>query len=1044
MVGEHVAQARDMQQAPEIRHAEDGHLVRRRLLDLLGASTARVTLVVAPSGYGKTTLLRDFTAQSEHPSAWLTLNEWDRDPETLANRLIAAINPVLSHEVAAAAPSTQIDDREGWSRALADRIVAALPAHAVTFVIDDYHEGDGEAGSRSVVESLMLKLPDHARLLIGSRGLPRLASLPRLLARGEASVIDTPVLKFTRDELVEVARLAGDPDPEGAAATLETTTDGWPAAVAIAARSPLRDDVGPGSPELLLRHLIDESLADLDRDELDSVLKLCVFDSLSERLCARVPGLRFDEGLLSWLASTGLPVSSSIEDGEPVYRFHPIFRDHLLRRLTRDLNAYRSAERGAALACLEANQALPALQHFIRADDPDALELHTPRIIGDLLHAGRWAAVIRLFNQVPPSWLDAYPQFRLLFARALFWSGDSDTALEQVAILIDSGLKPDMHAQALALRAGALRKKGEYDAALRTCEDGLALGEREGLTDIQVLEVRRELGFTYGMRGDFPAATQHLAACLQHFEVVQDRENAARIRDGLGVIHGQMGDLGSAAAHLRKALAYWEKLDNPAAASNTHNNIGMVLYKRHDHDEARVEFNLAVEAARQGGNRYIEGVAESSLADLDLDAGQPDSALRRFERSLEVARELDTGSLASYAQSGIARTFLSQGAARKAEAILSEAAAETRSRGGRAELAPILILLARAHVALDLAQEAERDLREAIDLAASPEDQVRARIWLADVLLRHGTKRAAIEELQQAESIAGQHPIWDVVERELKLLPRLSDYAGSRLAATSRLGRMLRSRSTVTSALAGNGSVQVHVLGRFVASINGESVGAMAWRTRRARELLTYLLIEGPRTRKEISLAMWPEDTPESAASTFKVTLHRLRRAIKPVAIELRGDRHHLVAPQPIWCDAVEFRRLVREARSDTADRERLLREAVEAYGGPLAREFDSEWAEQARSALEDEYIGALGQLAELLAAAGNHAESVTFCEMILAIDPLNDAAALRLMQSHAALGQATAAADAFGKYRRKMNAEGLEPSPAIIRLYKQIQSNSA
>jgi two-component SAPR family response regulator/Tfp pilus assembly protein PilF len=713
--------------------------------------------------------------------------------------------------------------------------------------------------------------------------------------------------------------------------------------------------------------------------------------------------------------------------------------------------AYRKAEQEVARAYLAAGETLQSLQHFVRADDSESLLAHTPRVVAQLLRSGRWSAAVRLFAQMPPSWLDAYPEFRLLFARALFWSGDSDAALEQVAEQLAVDNEPALVVQGLALRAGALRKKGEYDAALAACNEAMRIGERNSVGDTELLEVRRELGFTLGMQGDLEAAAQHLTKCLTHFEVVQDRENAARIRDGLGVIHGQMGDLASAAAHLRKALGYWDKLDNPAAASNTHNNIGMVLYKRGEGEEARVQFERAVEAARRGGNRHIEGFAEASLGDLDLDQQDFEAASQRFERALAIARELDSGSMASYAQSGLGRAYLGQGQVRKAEVTLAEAAAETRARGGRSELAPMLVLLARARMAVGVNGNIEDLLREAVDLASggAPEEEARARLWLAEALLRHGTKKLAVEELQRVDAIGEKFPIWEMVEHELPHLARIANYGASRLGAGSHLARLLRVHAAsveATSGIVAASPLEVRLFGEMRVSVNGAVIEGMAWRTRRAKELFAYFLLEGARTRREICLALWPDDDPDAVARTFRVTLHRLRNAIAPVAIELRGDRHQIVSPHSLWCDAIEFRGIVRAARGlqDIERRIELLRQAVALYRGPLAKEFDSDWAEQARNSFEDDYVRCLAELAQYSATHGDQAAAIGFCESILALDPLNDAAAVQLMLSHAALGQSAAVGDTFHRYRRRIHAEGLEPSPAVVRLYKQLLQTSA
>ncbi len=1011
---------------------------------LEGGSEHSLTLLVAPAGFGKTTLLTDFVARTSLPVAWLTLTEWDRDPETLAEHLFVILKPMFVSPRAGPAAFRHVTPRS-WARAVAGSIADGLSDQPLAIVLDDYQVVEGEGACRMLIEALLSRLPRHARVLIGSRIVPGLTVLPRLLARNEAVVIDSNLLKFTREEVAELIRQSGDTMEPGRAEELWNFTGGWPAPLRIAIRSSMQwADVGPGSPTAMLAALIDDVLGRLKAERRRTLLALSVFDDLSDEICALLPGGSLPGGLRRWFQESGLPVSGSNDLDRPTYRLHPLLREHLLRRLRLSRRAYLAAEGAAGNAFLGLGQEVQALAHFIKAGAQTTVQEMTPRVISRLLSSGRWATAVQLLSSMPSAWLDEHADLQIWRARALFWSGDSDAALEAVARTLRGDVGEQTRVEALTLRAGALRKKGDYSAARAACYEALQLADERQVPPPVAFEARREFGFTLIMQGDLPLAREQLSTCLTYFEVQQDRENAARVRDGLGSIEGQLGNLPLAAVHLRRALTYWERLDNPAAASNTLNNLGMVVHQRGEPDEAARFFERALDDARRGGNRHIEGFVQCSLGDLDLDFGRFDAAAERFQSSLLIARALDSSTIASYALGGLGRAYLGQGQYQKAENMLAEATADARLRSGRSELARLLVWLARSQVAQARLREAESHLCEAVEIAEAgelAEDGARARLWLAEVHLRRGDRALALDEIGRIHEPPSGTAGWNQFDKEAKLLPAVVALGASQLSPDSALASLLRAATVpVTPAPSAPVDVDVSLLGEVQLTLGGTPVD-VAWRTRRVRELFAYLVVNPRAARSDVCLALWPDHSPETAGTALRVTLHRLRKAIRPLRVESRGGRYVLTGYSTISCDAVRFEALISRARRLSVEEERLalFQQATALYQGPLAVELRSEWASQLRNSLEGMYVAALSEIAEHSASAGEYEDAACRYEIILEIEPFNDSAALQLMFCRAAQGQRTAASHLFRSYARRLQQEGLEPSPSVVSFYEQL-----
>src|SRR5437868_13580317 len=211
---------------------------RPRLLERLNEGLQRnLTLIAAPAGFGKTTLISQWVASCDRQVAWLSLDEGDSDPTRFLTYLVAALRtiaPTLGEGVLGALQSPQPPPPEAMLTALLNEITA-IPDHFV-LVLDDYHVLEAKAVDH-VLTFLVEHLPPQMHLVIATREDPQLP-LARLRARSHLTELRAADLRFTASEAAAfLNQVMGLSLSAADIAALEDHTEGWIAGLQLAALS---------------------------------------------------------------------------------------------------------------------------------------------------------------------------------------------------------------------------------------------------------------------------------------------------------------------------------------------------------------------------------------------------------------------------------------------------------------------------------------------------------------------------------------------------------------------------------------------------------------------------------------------------------------------------------------------------------------------------------------------------------------------------------------------------------------------------------------
>ncbi|HMQ56650.1 MAG TPA: helix-turn-helix transcriptional regulator, partial [Anaerolineae bacterium] len=366
---------------------------RPRLIERLNTGlplgrAPRVTLISAPAGFGKTTLVSEWLAGGESPVAWLSLDEGDNDLTRFLVYLVAAIQtvaPAIGAGVVAMLHSPQPPPLEAMLTLLLNDITH-LPdtpstgsgggsGQGFSLVLDDYHVIEAKAVDQALT-FLLEHLPPHLHLVIATREDPPLP-LARLRARGQLTELRAADLRFTPGEAATFLNgvMALDLSAE-AVASLESRTEGWIAGLQLAALSMRgRADLTrfiqsfAGDNRYILDYLVEEVLQRQPEPVRRFLLQTSILGRLSGPLCQAVTGQEASKARLEALERGNLFVIP-LDDKRHWYRYHHLFAEVLRAHLLEEQpDQVRDLHRRASEWYEQNNGTAEAIGHALAAED---------------------------------------------------------------------------------------------------------------------------------------------------------------------------------------------------------------------------------------------------------------------------------------------------------------------------------------------------------------------------------------------------------------------------------------------------------------------------------------------------------------------------------------------------------------------------------------------------------------------------------------------------------------------------------------------------
>jgi LuxR family maltose regulon positive regulatory protein len=631
--------------------ARSNRVARPRLIRQL-SSTRPLTLLVAPAGFGKTTLLSDWISQSECRVTWLSLDEGDNDSVRFWVYIIAALQRLQADLCESALALLQSPQPPPITSILSTFIneISSFPEN-FSIVLDDYHLIKTQT-IHEALTFLLDHLPPQMHLILTTRADPPLP-IARLRARNQLTELRADDLRFTSDEAVvflnEVMGLRLSVDD---IAVLESRTEGWIAGLQLAALSMQgRDDLTSfiqafsGSHRHVLTYLAEEVLEQRPKGTLNFLLETSVLDRLCGPLCDAVTGQLDGDGTLKKLDQANLFIIPLDNEGK-WYRYHHLFAEVLHARL-QQTHAHLIAElQRRASAWYEQNGLIvEAINYALAAKDHDRVAMLVERVAPAMLQRSELARLLTWLDTLPDDEVQTRPQLAVYYCWGLLLSGKMKEAAERLeaieAMLATDEAKHTLEVQGhiAAMRARLLRESGDLASTIALSQQGLAQLPKQNT--LLRARITLDLTIAHYLLGEFEPASQLLT------EAITASQTAQQLLSKLSAIYLRVQILRAQGA-LEQALQLcqeelelltqrgWHKFP---AVGFLYVALGDLLRERNELITAAEYLEKGINLGQEGGNPYVSIAGHTWLAWLRQAQGDMTASRQAIRTALELVEQ---------------------------------------------------------------------------------------------------------------------------------------------------------------------------------------------------------------------------------------------------------------------------------------------------------------------------------------------------------------------------------------------------------------------
>jgi LuxR family maltose regulon positive regulatory protein len=589
---------------------------RHRLIERLNEGLHRkLTLISAPAGFGKTTLVSAWVEGIERPTAWLSLDEGENDPTRFLTYLVAALQTIeatIGEGVLRALQSPQPPPPEAILTSLLNDLTTRRDPFIL--VLDDYHVIEDKAVDQALIY-LINHLPPHMHLVIATREDPHLP-LSRLRARDQLTELRAADLRFTPTEAAAfLNQVMGLTLSAQDVAALERRTEGWIAGLQFAALA-LKGHQDPtrfitsftGSHHFVLDYLLEEVLGLQDAPIQTFLLRTSILDRMCGPLCDAVvldPSLS-GQATLEYLEHANLFLIP-LDNERQWYRYHHLFAQLLRKLLQSTTISSRSEERKliaelhrrASVWYEENGLELEAFQHAVAAHDIDRAAHLVEGKEMSLHFLGATASMLSWLQSLTTAELDARPSLWVVYASAVLFVGQN-TGVEQKLQAAEAalqGTEPDERTRDLVGRIASMRATlavMQHDVATIIAQSRRALEFLHPNNLPMRTATTWTLGYAYQLQGERAAASQAYTDVIALGKSFGDSIYTLAATVSLGQVQETNNQLSLATRTYQRVL---ELAGDPPLliACEAHLGLARILYQWND-----------LEAAEQHGQQCIQ------------------------------------------------------------------------------------------------------------------------------------------------------------------------------------------------------------------------------------------------------------------------------------------------------------------------------------------------------------------------------------------------------------------------------------------------------
>jgi LuxR family maltose regulon positive regulatory protein len=769
-------------------------LPRPRLLERLTTGlSGKLTLISAPAGFGKTTLLADWIPHCQRRVSWISLDQADNELSRFLTYFIAALqqhNADFGHTLLAALQSSQPPVLESLISALVNEILHSLDACAL--VLEDYHVIQLQA-IHSAVTLLLNNLPPNMHLIITSRADPPLP-LARLRVRGHINELRAADLRFTFDEATAFFHKTSDlPLPAEQIKQLETRTEGWGAGLHLAALSLQGLDPSEiaqfihgftGNHHYVFEYLAEEVL----QQQPEHIQRFLLHSALLSRICGPLCDAILESGdqgsgvgsmkpipdaysqtILEYLDRANLFLVP-LDNRRHWYRYHHLFADFLRDRLTREIGIERVNElyRRARRWHEQHNLVEEAINYALAGRDWGAATKLTEQVITSLWSSSRH--ILKWIEALPAEEVHQSPDLCIWYAYWLRLSGEFgpvEKLLDTAERLVRSSGELSKLADVYRNRAITSALRDDARLTIEYAQQALTYYGDKGRIGYPL--VNEILARGYFMKGEVDEAERLWTKTIELAKAADSQRTLLFVSAGQGGVWRVRGKLRQAALLEQDLLRQIGERPVDIVKIRALGHLASLYYEWNQLEQAEQYAEQARELAVQTRREMFARSAYLTLAQIYSARGEADRATQTIEQAKEFARRMGGEQPTIEVAASQVRLWLAQDA--QATGSAQSASTDPRTASARQSLAS----------AINWAEAQYLDLEGELPYEHQITHLALCRVWIAQ--RRPDQALRLLERLLSAAEAAGR--VGEMVELlALKALAHQAHYQPDQVLAT--------------------------------------------------------------------------------------------------------------------------------------------------------------------------------------------------------------------------------------------------------------------
>lgn len=1062
-------------------------LERPRLTEKLHANIGSlVTMVAADAGCGKTTLIADFVRNQTRPFVWYQLDHTDADPvvflgyvahgiRNLHPEFGEAIFPYLSE-----ANEEVLRFPERAADLLINEILQSIEQPFI-LVLDDYHHIGRETVVHKIVDRLLQYSSDLVHLIITTRDLPPLAIMRRR-TQSAALVITRDDLLFTDDEVRELFRRTLNVElKDQEIAEYRGRTHGWITALQLVRQVAEQEmhSLNAASP-IDLHEVLQQSEKDIfdyfaeevfSRESAETqrlLMNLALLESLQLDLCSALfPELRCSAALPELAQKNVFLTVAGDGRSSEEYRFHPLFREFLLRRLRSEEGQSRVADERNRIAeyFIESRKWEMALPYLLEARNFDRAASVIAETGGDWIAAGAFTSLGIFVERVPDENLEKFPRSLLHKAEIARLQGDierSSTLLHRAANLLNQAGDTTGEAEALHSLASLARRRGRHAEAFELLERAEALVPPTSETFLKCANTR---GLCLIVLGRWAEAEQQFRVALELAEKLANEHYVRLVTHNLALAPGFRGDFGEALRWFKRIFRQDQPDKQLPQEAIGHLNVARLHLYRGEFDDTENHLNRALELCQLFNLRLLRGEIFEAYANFYREKDDLAHAEEFYERALIAYDEAEVDVATKELNEERATFYRQIGDLTRARGLLDSLIRSRENQGNELGIRTATLRLFQVDLAekkLDGLEDGISELVEYFNQHNHYYDEALAAMLLAEARFALDKRREMIDAAKRALDLSARFDYEYWLRREIRRNPGIfgEEEIFDRLPADLReeITTGGRAAGTVVESPVETGSpitdLTIKVLGPVeIYRDPAKPFAPDAWTTRRARDIFCYIATSRHRrVPKDLLIeTFWHDEDLATIEKNFHPTISHIRKALnsrqpfKQNFLVFRDGAYQLNPELSYSIDSEEFEYFVAEAEKAKREKDaERFRESLEsAYrvcrGEFMAGVYES-WVEERRGFYLEQAGRVLAALAKLSISEKRWADALKFAGEVLRDDPYREDMHRLTMKVLATQGKPATVKKHYENLKKLLHDElGIEPSAETQRLFAEL-----